>query len=46
MIGRWLCKHHVHAWHLWLGNPSGNSVVAKRWCARKGCDAIRVDYWN
>ncbi len=45
MIGRWLCRHGIHAWETWMGNPSGRIIVTKRWCTRKQCDAIRVDYW-
>lgn len=42
---RWLCGKGWHAWDTWIGNPHGRVIVTKRWCARKGCEAMRHSYW-
>lgn len=44
-LNQWLCGKGWHAWSTWIGNPHGRVIVVKRWCERKGCDAMRADYW-
>jgi hypothetical protein len=45
VVNRWFCARGWHAWDTWIGNPHGRVIVTKRWCARKGCEAMRHSYW-
>lgn len=40
---RWLCRHGLHAWDLFL---YWERVTVHRKCVRKGCGAVMTTYWN